>query len=71
MDISRLKPYAKAVAAAAGALVTTTTLISDGEVSADDVVAILAVWGTVWGVYQIANTPTLDSVIKKGGKFKL
>jgi hypothetical protein len=68
MDVSKLKPYAKAVVAFAAALVTTASLLSDGELSADDIVAIVAAWTAVFGVFQVPNVPTLSSIIKNNGK---
>lgn len=55
MDVSNLAPYAKTVVAIAGAIVVTATALSDGEITADDVVTIVAAWGTVIGVYQVKN----------------
>lgn len=64
MDIKSLAPYAKTVAAVAGAVVTTATLVSDGEINADDIIAIVTVWATVFGVFQVTNKPTLKSILK-------
>lgn len=61
MNVSKIAPYAKAIAAIAGAIVTTATLVSDGEVSTDDFTAIITAWVTAFGVYQVTNA----SIVKK------
>lgn len=59
MDVKQLAPYAKTVAAVAGALVATATLVADGEISADDIIAIATAWATAFGVYQVTNKKTV------------
>lgn len=56
-NIEKIKPYMKSVAAVLAALTTTISLVADGEVSSDDMIAIIAAWGGVVGVYQLRNKP--------------
>lgn len=55
MDVSKLAPYAKTVAAVLGALVVTAGCFLDGNLSNADVVSIVAAWSAVFGVYQVPN----------------
>lgn len=55
MDVSKLAPYAKTVAAVLGALVVTVGCFLDNNLSNTDLVAILGAWGSVFGVYQVPN----------------
>lgn len=55
MNLSKLAPVAKAVVAIAGAVVVSATCLLDGNLSANDVVVIIAAWATVIGVHQVPN----------------
>lgn len=59
MDVPKLAPYAKAVAAICGALVVTATAVVDGTVSAEDVTTIVTAWVTAYAVFQVKNKPKL------------
>ena len=55
MDVSKLAPYAKTVAAVLGALVVTVSCFLDGAIGNEDMVTIITAWSTVFGVYQVRN----------------
>lgn len=55
MDISKLRPYAKALAAAGAAIGVTAAAISDGKVDASEAVAIWSAWAGVYAVYMVRN----------------
>lgn len=45
----------KALVAAANALVVTGTVLADGNVSTEELVALVAAWAAVPAVYQVTN----------------
>lgn len=61
MNVSKLAPYTKAVVAVLGALVATVACFADGTIDSADVVTIVTVWGTVFGVYQVTNKPGVSN----------
>lgn len=57
MDVSKLLPYSKAIAAAAAALGVIASAIADGKVDSAELVAIVSAMGGAFAVYQVKNQP--------------
>lgn len=57
MDVSKLTPYSKAIAAAAAALGVIGAALADGHIDTSELVAILSAIAGVVAVYQVTNTP--------------
>lgn len=55
MKVSKIAPYAKAVVAVCGFILMVAKACVDGNVSGDELTAILTSAGVAVGVYQVRN----------------
>lgn len=53
--ITKVLPYAKALAATLGAVVTTLICALDGTIDPQDATLIGTAWVTAWGVWRVTN----------------